>query len=207
MGALFLACGVLAWCLRPNRWTAIFLLYGFSGGIHWGGAVGAAHAATAMSLFFVYLSVTALGDAALLHLVLIYPKQRMLPKWVCTALYLPAAAAALLAATTAFAPKQLLEAAAGILLLVANLFSLAAGILFLVRFFTTERQVRLAARLPLIAAGVFVGSIVALLGASGLFPGEPESWNLALGVIPVTLAIALVSHSPGAATRRQDRLA
>jgi hypothetical protein len=34
LGVLFLVSGVWAWWARPNRWTAVFLLYGLCQGIH-----------------------------------------------------------------------------------------------------------------------------------------------------------------------------
>jgi len=42
---------------------------------------------------------------------------------------------------------------------------------------------------------------IALLGAVGALPGGPEAWNLALGIIPITLGIALVSQSVKPASR------
>ncbi len=83
----------------------------------------------------------------------------------------------------------------GLVLLVANLLSLTAGMVFLFRLFTVDRATRRAARLPLIVTGMVTGSVVALLGAGGALPGVPEAWNLALGAVPVALAVALVFQS------------
>lgn len=193
LGLLFLASGVWAWWSRQNRWTSVFLVYGLAGGVHWGGAIGAPSPGLTMSLFFVYLALTALGDAALLHLALIYPRQEPLPRGAHIVLYGPAVIALLVAGIAGIAPQGLLQPAAGILLLLANLFSMAAGIVFLARLATADRVVRKAARLPLIAAGIVTGSALALLGAGGVLPGEPEAWNLALGAIPICLAVALGS--------------
>lgn len=197
MGLAFLACGLAAWWWRPDRWTAVFLVYCLGGGVHWGGAVGAPHA-RALGLFFLYLALTALGDAALLHLALIYPEGGPLARGWRAALYAPAAVALLLAPFAGALSEALLRTLAGALLLVANLFSLVAGVVFVVRLFTVDRALRRAARLPLIVAAMVVASVVALLGAGGALPGEPEGWNLVLVVIPICLAVALGSRSPDA---------
>jgi hypothetical protein len=111
-------------------------------------------------------------------------------------LYAPAAVALLLAPIAAFAPRTAaLESSVGLVLLVANLFSISAGIVFLVRWFTADDATRRAAGLSLIVTGMVSGSVLALLGAGGLLPGVPEAWNLALGVVPIALAVALVSQS------------
>ncbi len=90
LGVLFLVSSVWAWWARPSPWTAVFLLYGLGLGIHWGGALGVGGASLEMSLFWVYLAFTVLGDAALLHLALIYPQGRRTRKRL-VALYAPAA--------------------------------------------------------------------------------------------------------------------
>ena len=194
LGVLFLLSSVWAWWARPSKWTAVFLLYGLGLGIHWGGALGVGDASVEMSLFWVYLAFTALGDAALLHLALIYPQGRLKLKWL-VALYAPPAVTVLLAPVAALTPRATLGPVVGLVLLVANLLSLTAGIAFLVRTFTVDAATRRAARLPLIVTGVFSGSVVALLGTAGVLPGIPEAWNLALGAVPIALAVALVSQS------------
>ena len=65
------------------------------------------------------------------------------------------------------------------MLLIANLFSLVAGVTFVVRLFSVDHALRRAARLPLMVTGMVTGSLVALLGAGSVLPGEPEAWNLA----------------------------
>jgi len=195
LGILFLASSLWAWWARPSPWTSIFLVYGLSLGIHWGGAIGVGDASVELSLFWVYLAFTALGDAALLNLALIYPlRGRLALRWRL-ALYTPAAVALLLAPFAGFAPRSALAFASGLVLLVANVLSLAGGIVFLVRLFTVDRATRRAARLPLIVLGMVSGSAIALLGAGGLLPGVPETWNVALGLVPIALAVALVSES------------
>jgi len=195
LGAVFLVSGIGAWWARPGRWTAMFLLYGLCGGVHWGGAIGGPVAVLETSLFFVYLAITALGDAALLHLASTYPHGAPLARKWRVVLYAPAAVGLSLAVMAVVAPRTMLEPAAGVLLLIGNLFSLVAGATFIVRLFSVDRTLRRTARLPLIVTGMVTGSLVALLGAGGVLPGEPEAWNLALGIIPMTLGIALVSQS------------
>jgi len=195
LGVLFLGCGVWAWWIRPSRATAIFLAYGIGNGIHWGGTVGPSNEGLELSLFFVYLGFTALADAALLHLALVFPSGRSLARGTRVALYVAAALALLVALIAGLLPQTSLETTAGLILLVANLLSLTAGVVFLASLLRVDSATRRAARLPLIVSGMVAGSVVALLGAGGALPGHPEAWNLALGVIPISLAIALVSHT------------
>ena len=57
-----------------------------------------------------------------------------------------------------------------------------------------DAVIRRASHLALIV-GVGVSSgVVALLGSEGMLPGSPEAWNLILGTLPVTIAVALVSN-------------
>ncbi len=193
LGVLFLACGVWAWWARPNRWTLVFLLYGIGQGIHWGGAVGAPSRGLELSLLFGYLAATALGEAAFLHLALIYPRGGSLaPAWR-SALYAPAALALLLATAAGVLPRTVLETLVGALLLVANVFGIAGGIAFLVRLVRADPETRRAARLPLIVGGIAAGTAVALLGSGGVLPGPAEAWNLAYGLLPICLVVALLS--------------
>lgn len=195
LGVLFLVSSLWAWWVRPNHWTAIFLIYGLCLGIHWGGSVGVRYASLERSLFFIYLAFTAAGDAALLNLAFIYPRYRQISQAWRIALYAPAVVALLLALAGSLAPEATMTAAAGLILLIANLFSLAAGVLFLIHLFTVDGATRRAARLPMIVMSMVVGSVVALLGTGGILPGVPDAWNLALGVVPIALAVALVSES------------
>ena len=195
LGVLFLLCGVWAYWARPDRWTTVFLVYALGGGVHWGGAIGAPQAGLELSFLFVYLGLSALGEAALLHLALIYPKNGPLAQRWRGALYAPAALALLVAAVAGFLPQAILRTMAGSLFLVASLLGLVAGFLFLVRLFTVERAVRRAARLPHIVGGLVVGGGLELLGTTGVLPGHPGAWSLLLGLIPISLAIALVSQS------------
>jgi hypothetical protein len=43
-------------------------------------------------------------------------------------------------------------------------------------------------------AGAVVATVVAQLGSSGALPGPPDVWNLLFGIIPISLAVALVSQ-------------
>jgi hypothetical protein len=196
LGALFFVAGVWAWSRRTNQWTGIFLLYGTALAIHWGGAIGVPGAPSLeMGLFLVYLAITAAGDAAILQLALIYPHWRSVPlKWR-VAMYSPAAVSLILAPVSALLPQAALQPVVGIVLLVSNLMSLSAGVLFIVRLFTAGGAIRRAAHLPLIVAGFLSGSVIALLGAAKVLPGVPEAWNLALALIPITLSIALIRQS------------
>jgi hypothetical protein len=195
LGVLFLACGLWAWWMRPDRWTRVFQAYALSGAIHWGGAIGAPHQGLELGLFFTYLGITVAGGAALLHLALIYPRGGELARGWRIALYAPAGVAVVFALFTWMAPREIIEILVGFLMLVGELFAFGAGGTFLVRLFATDGATRRAARLPLIMAALVGSFLVALLGTSGYLPGHSEAWNLVLGSVPIGLAIALVSSS------------
>ena len=193
LGVLFITCGVWAWWVRPGRWTATFLVYGIGAGVHWGGTVGATHAGLELSLFFVYLAFSAFGEAGLLHLALIFPGGRSLARGNRVALYSVAALALLVAPIAGVLSKAILEPIAGLILIVANLFSLVAGVIFLVSLFRVDYATRRAARLPLVVTSMIATFIVATLGTEGTLLVQSDAWNLVYSLVPITLATALVS--------------
>lgn len=159
-----------------------------------GGSIGLSSVGLEQSLLFVYLAFSTLAEAALLHLSLIYPRGTPVRERWWAVLYLPPIFALILAPMVSIIPKTSLQALAGIILLLANLFSIIAAIVFVVRLFMVDAAVRRASHLALIV-GIGVSSgVVALLGSEGMLPGNPEAWNLILGVLPVTIAVALVSN-------------
>ena len=194
LGVLFLACGVWAWWVRPGRWTAIFLIYAIGAGVHWGGTVGPTQAGLELSIFFVYLAFSVLGEAGLLHLALTFPRGRSLERGKKFAVYSVAVLTLLVAPFAGLLSKTVLEQMAGVILIFANLFSLVAGLLFLVSLFRVDSSTRRAARLPLIVTTMVVTTIIATLGAEGVLLEQSDAWNLAYGLVPISLAIALVSH-------------
>ena len=193
LGVLFLVCGVWAWWVRPGRWTAVFLVYGIGGGVHWGGTVDPTHAGLELSLLFVYLAFTAFAEAGFLHLALIFPSGRSLTRGKRLALYSVAALALLVAPIAGLLSKAILEPIAGLILVVANLFSLVAGVLFLVSLFRVDSATRRAASLPLIVTSMFGTFLVATLGTEGILLQQSDAWNLVYGLVPISLAVALVS--------------
>ena len=184
LGVLFLVCGAAAWRLRPGRFTVVLLLYGVGGGIHWGGTIGAAHAGIELSLLFVYLGFSALAEAAFLHLALIFPSGGSVARVVRVALYAPPAVAWLVAAIAGMVPQATLQIIGGLVLLIANLFSVLAAVVFVVRLVRADRAVRCAAHLPLVVATMWTAGVIAELGSRGLLFGQPQAWNLLLGGDP-----------------------
>jgi hypothetical protein len=146
-------------------------------------------------LFFVYLAFTALADGALLFLALIYPTRMLRRHPMNNVLYAPALVAFLFAPFSAFLPQDSVEVAAGLILLVANLLSLIGGAVFIIRLFMHDAAVRRASRLAVVVGIGVTSGLVALLGSSGVFPGQPDGWNLILGLFPVTVAFALVFNN------------
>lgn len=191
LGLLFLGCGAIAWWRRRDRFTTVFLAFGLGGGLHWGGSIGSDSFVGEWSLFFFYLSISAIADAAILHLALIYPGGGRIPLAGRVALYSPAMLAAIVTLLVGVLPRETLEAIGGGILLFANLFTIAAGVTFIGRCFVLDRSSARAARLPLIATAMVLGSALAILGAAGVLPGQAEAWNLALAIIPISLMIAL----------------
>ncbi len=194
---LFVACGVAAWWLRPGRASGIFLVYALGGGIHWGGSVGAPQPGLELGLLFGYLSVAAMAEAALLHFALIYPSDRRLPGWGRALLYSPAALALACCALAGVIPRSTLAPAIVAVLTIANAMSIAAVVVFLVSLWRTNAATRRAARLPLIVAGLLAGGGISALGAEGVLLPASEAWNVFNGLVPVCLAVALVTRHAG----------
>lgn len=197
LGILFLACGIYAWSRTRNVWTGTFLIYAVGSVIHWGGSIGVCSGSLETALFFVYLAFTALADGALLFLALIYPTRMLRGHAMNNVLYAPALVAFLFAPVSAFLPQDSVEVVAGVILLVANLLSLIGGAVFIIRLFVHDAAVRRASRLAVVVGIGVTSSLVALLGSSGVFPGQPDGWNLILGLFPVTVAFALVFNNLG----------
>jgi len=94
--------------------------------------------------------------------------------------------------------RDILGLIVGGIFAVATLFSVAAGVLFLLSLFRTDSATRRAANLPLIVAALFGSAIVSTLGTEGVLLPPSEAWNLLNGLIPIALAVALVRYrSPG----------
>lgn len=195
LGLLFLVCGAWALWHRPGRWTMIFLAYSLGGAIHWGGSIGSSGAGVERTLLLVYIACSALSEAALLHLALVYPGDRRLPVGVRAALYLPTAAALVLAAVASRVPRPVLESGLGLILLVAELFSLLAALAFVWHLVRSDAASRRAARLPLIVSALVLGGGSSLAAEAGLLPGSADAWNLAMGLVPLGLAAALATET------------
>ncbi len=193
LGVLFLVCGVWAWWVRPGRWTAVFLVYGIGGGVHWGGTVDPTHAGLELSLLFVYLAFSAFAEAGLLHLALIFPSGRSLARGMRLALYSVGGLALVVAPIANLLSKATVELIAGLILVVANLFSLIAGVLFLFSLLRADSATRRAANLPLIVGSMIIAFIVATLGTKGILFVQSDAWNLVTGLVPTSLAVALAS--------------
>jgi hypothetical protein len=192
LGIFFVVCGIAAWLLRPGPATALFCLHGLCAGVHWGGSIGSGSKGLELALFFVYLAVSVLGEAALLHLALIYGRAWFTRTGVMALLYVPGVAALLLAPIAPVLPIAAISAAAGIVLLFGNLLGIAAGVIFIVRFALADADTRRRDGLGIIVATMLIGFAVSTLGTSGILPGSDEAFNLALALIPAGLLFALV---------------
>jgi hypothetical protein len=88
--------------------------------------------------------------------------------------------------------------------MVANYAGILAGILFLVSLFRADFATRRATRLPLIVTCTVMSIVIATLGAEGILLKQSEAWNLVYGLVPISLAIALVSRPRTAAAESSN---
>ncbi len=193
LGLLFLVCGAYTYWSRPSPWTLVFLVHCLGSGMHWGGSIGGLPMPAELGLLFVYLAFTVMADAALLHLALIYPRGKTIPLPWRIGFYAPALSASLFVPVAGFVPEAVLQTTVGVLLMLANALSLIGAGVFVVRAFLVDAVVRRTSRLGLIVGGILVGGAVPLLGEVGVLPGLSDAWNLAYGIIPVTIAIAFAT--------------
>ena len=191
LGVLFLACGVWVWLSKPSRLTRVFLVYAIGGTVHWGGAIGAESQGRAIAWLVLYMAGAVMAEAAFLDLSLRFPRALPQRRLRGIALYLPAILVLLAIPITPFLSLQIVEVMAGAVFLVANLMSLAAAVVFLVKWFRATSVERRAHSLTLIAGVVVLLGVMALLGALETLPGEPDAWNLMSGLLPLALAWAL----------------
>jgi hypothetical protein len=195
LGMFFVLCGLTAWLLRPGPATALFCVHGLGAGVHWGGSIGAGSEGPELALFFIYLAATAAGEAALLHLALIYGRTRRTGARMVGLLYLPAVLAGLLAPVAPVLPKAALQPVVGILLLLATLSGIAAGVIFIVRLVRADAETRRRDGLGIIVAALVLGFAISTLGTEGLLPGGTEVYNLANALIPLGFLLALVRRA------------
>ena len=194
MGMLFLVCSLYAWFARPGEWTFIFILYGIGDGIHWGGSIGFSEPEIEQGLLLVYLAFSALASSALVHLSLIYPSGNFTNKLWCRIIYSPALLALFFAPFVSLVPDSVLQLVGGIIIILANLFSFIAMIVFIKSLFTVDAEVRRASHLTMIVVVGVSSLIIASLGSEGVLSGNPEAWNLIYAVLPVTFAFALTMN-------------
>ena len=192
LGVGFLACGFAAWWIRPGRWTAVFFVSALGSAVHWGGSIGPGHEGLELAFFFAYLSLTALGEAGLLHLALIFPSDRILKPGIRVAVYSVAAITALLVPIAGWLPETVLEPVAGTILIAANVLGVSAGVVFLVSLFRLDAATRYSSRLPLVVASMLTATVFATLGVEGIVLPQSDAWNLLHGLFPLALAFALI---------------
>jgi len=192
LGVVFLVSGVWAWRSNASSLTRVFLIYGLGGCVHWGGSIGAGTAGLESAFLFLYLAITAMGDAAFLDLAMRYPRARSRWGRRTMVLYLLATLTLIAVPTAPFLPTGLVGTAAGLIIGVAFAMSTVAGLVFLVKWFRATRAERRAYHLTPIAIALIVSSVLDLLADQGVMPGASEAWALSYAIIPVTLARALV---------------
>lgn len=192
LGLWYLLFGVVAAGIRPDRFSRVFFVMCLGSAVHWGGGIGGMSNAPEMSLLFIYLGFSAMAEGALLHLALIYPGGRDLPKWVLGSIYAPAGFSVVVAPVAVLLPVGGVSGVVGVVLLLANLLSFGAAAAFVASLFQVPRPTRAAAQLPLIIAVLFGSGLASIAGSAGLFGGRPEAWNLVLGLIPACFATVLV---------------
>lgn len=196
LGLLYLICGLVAYLMRPGTATFLFYLHGLGAAVHWGGSIGSSSRGLELALFFIYLAASLLGEAALLHLALVYGSDGKPRGFVMTLLYAPAVLATLAAPLAPALPASALEPIAGIFLLVATLFGIGAGVIFIVRLVRADAATRRRDGLGIIVGVMVVSTAIELLGSGGVLPGPDDAYNLAYALIPVGMLIALTRRLP-----------
>lgn len=195
MGLLFLCSGVISYNRAPSRWSVLFLVYCIGSGIHWGGSVGFQPPALELALLFFYLAVTVMAQAALFHLALLYPSGSPVRTWVHL-IYAPAIGALVAVPMAGYLPLSVSELVVGLLLITGKAYALGGALFFVLRLFRVDADLRRESGLVLIVGAVVAGTVFQLLAASGLLPGQPEAWNLILFIVPLSIAVALMSRDP-----------
>lgn len=204
VGFLFLVFGVWAFLAAPTKRTALLAVLGivFSGGFMAGPYFASAAVRTAVGT--VILLMIIVGFAVLTHFLLVFPKRkRTLERrgmtWV---VYAPAALVGCLSVWFLVAQPAATSA--------VNVFFRALFALFVVLYFGTSLialihsyvkaapRARAASGLNLLLVGAVVGlgpslviSLVGLVAPGVVVPGA-QFIPLAIGVLPVTLALAAV---------------
>ncbi len=153
------------------------------------------------------MAVTALGDGAFLDLALRYPRVRGRPILLTLPLYLPAILTLIAVPFAPFLPKRSVEAGLGVAIGVAFLMSTLGGVVFLVKWVRATAADRRGAFLTPIVVALVVPTVIDILGEAGLLPCEATAWNVSYGIVPVTLAWALVRGKLATASPSSPRAA
>ncbi|MDJ0652590.1 MAG: hypothetical protein QNJ40_00430 [Xanthomonadales bacterium] len=194
LGMFFLCAGVITFNRAPSRWSLVFVVYCLGSGIHWGGSIGVTPELELPLLFF-YMACTLLSAGGFLHLALIYPHGNVAHGWRI-ALYMPALAAALVSPFVGLLPDDRVRQLLGTELIIGSIMSWAGALYLLWRLITADGTLRRESGLALIVGAVFLAGTLQQLGSMGILPGEPAAWNLILFLIPLAIAVALMSREP-----------
>lgn len=195
MGVMFLCSGVITYNRSPARATTVFALYCLGSATHWGGAVGLPPEALELALMGIYLAATLVAGAAFLHLALIYPAGRIALPWRVL-LYAPAAVTAAAAPFAGLLSEAQMLQSTGALILLGALLTVGGAVVFVIRLLLMAPDERRQTGMVYIAAAIWLTGILQMLGAAGYLPGIADAWSLVLCLIPVVIAVALMSRAP-----------
>lgn len=194
VGLFFVMAGLAVFWIRPGSGASLFLVYALCSGVHWGGAVGAVSSGAERSLLLLYIGLSVAGEAALMHLAIVYRRSGGLARWAAALIYLPAIGGLSLAPIAGRLPDESLSAVAGILLLLGTLFGVVAGVTFIVHWFRAGRQHRREQRLGIVVLCLLLAGVPSLFASSGLLPGPSDLYNLLSILLPAGLGYALTTR-------------
>ncbi len=190
LGIIFLGSGTLVFARRNDALARYFLIYCLGGAIHWGGAVGGPYE---VGFLLVYVAATYSGEVSLLALALALgtTSQERFRRW----LHAPALAVIVLAPFGLWIERRVAAILAAVLLGVAAVLALLAGVVFLRKALQRDLDPRSRSAARVIAASLLTFTAIAALGRAGwLAPNAAlpsDVYNLALAGIPLSLAFVL----------------
>ena len=204
LGLVFVACGLIAFWVVPNRASLLFAGFCLCSGLHWGGPLELPSGPLRTGLILVYVLVTSLvGEVFFLRFALCFPKKSPLDdrRPVVWVLYAAPIVAAVLAALYFAAPAgSSFENAAKqsfffVTSAVGTLFALIAFALIASHSFRSGLDGRHRLYVILMVVGMAAAwlpySVAESIGADSTY------WTLTFAALPVCFAIAFVRIEKG----------
>lgn len=193
MGLGFLACGIFAFGRVRSPEASLFLRYTSLACFHWGGVIGTESGAYTMDLFAFYLLVgVGLAESTFLHLAVSFRKE-LRQRWLLLLIYLPCVPGLLFLLQTLIVGAGT-DWLAGAVFLLSSLYSVVAGIVWIVRVARRDLDGVMMSGGWLLVAALITGVASQLLVEVVLLPETQSSlFNLGLIAVPVSLTYVIVT--------------